>query len=166
MDHSVYRTLFVAGAAAALAATGPAFAADEETAAEKAMTQEQPTADVGRASISAPEWEYYDQLATRYGPLAWLTFGEVVGQPVADQQGQSVGKIVGLVRAKSDGMFYAVMDVEDAAAAGKQAVAVPVDHLEVVGDEQSKRIVFAGEQALDAMAAYDPAEHEVTESFE
>lgn len=105
--------------------------------------------DAGKA---APEWQQYDKLDSRYGPLAWLTYGQVIGSEVIDKQGDKVGEIVGLVRAKSDGMFYTLLDADGA---GDQVV--PVDHLEVVGDsEQDRQIVLVGKGTTD----FDEADFE------
>ena len=125
MAGTKYRTWFSAGTVALLLAGGPAMAVAQD------------------AGQSAPEWQRYDQLDERFGPLAWLTFGEVIGSAVVDEQGDKVGEIVGLVRAKSDGMFYAVIDADAPDGAGEQVV--PVDHFEVVGDsQQDRQIVLVG----------------------
>jgi PRC-barrel domain len=100
------------------------------------------------AGQQQPEWQQYDKLDDRFGPLAWLTFGEVIGAPVVDKQGEPVGEIIHLVRAKDDGMFYAVVDAQASFGEGDQVV--PVDHFEVVGDDQaSRKIVLVGESAGD-----------------
>ena len=144
MDGTKYRAWGAIATVALFLAGGPMMAA--------AQTADQ------------PEWQQYDQLDERYGPLAWLTFGEVIGSQVVDEQGQPVGEIVHLVRAKDDGMFYAVMDT--AAAAGEGDQVVPLDHLEVVGEtEQDRQIVLTGEgtgdfDASDFEAAPPPGEAE------
>ena len=156
-----HRMLITAGAVAGSLAVGPAMAADQS-----ASTEGQ-TGDVGRASLPSPEWQFYaKELDPRYGVLAWLTFDEVLGSQVADQQGQAIGEIVHLVRAKADGMFYAVMDVDDAWEDIDQAVVVPVGQLKVVGDEESPQIVYAGQDPIGTMPAYDAADHDMARSAE
>ena len=100
MEVTRHRAWLAAGTVALLLAGGPVAATAQSTG--------QP----------APEWQQYDQLDDRFGALAWLTFGEVIGSEVVDEQGTRVGSIVGLVRAKSDGMFHAVIDSREPAGAG------------------------------------------------
>jgi len=137
MDGSKHRSWLIAGIVALPLAGAPLVAVAQ---------------DAGKA---APEWQQYDQLDTRYGPLAWLTYGQVIGSEVVDKQGAKVGEIVGLVRAKSDGMFYTLLDSDGADGTGGQVG--PVDHLEVVGDSQQERqIVLVGEGTSD----FDEADFE------
>jgi len=144
MDGMRHRQWCAAAALGLLVAGGPAIAI--------AQTADQ------------PEWQQYDQLDERYGPLAWLTFGEVIGSEVVNEQGDKVGEIVHLVRAKDDGMFYAVMGTEATMGEGDQVV--PLDHLEVIGEtEQDRQIVLIGEgtgdfDASDFEAAPPPGETE------
>ena len=151
MDPSRQRILIMAGTTAALLAAGPASA------------QEQQADRVGRASIPSPEWQFYaKEMDPRYGPLAWLTFDQVIGSQVEDEQGQAVGEIVNLVRAKADGAFYAVMEPSGA---GEPTV-VPVGQLKVVGDEDSPELVYASQEPISAMPAYDAAQYEVAQPAE
>jgi hypothetical protein len=110
--------------------------------------------DAGKAT---PEWQQYDKLDDRYGPLAWLTVEQVMGAPVVDEQGEPVGEIVHLLREKSGGMFYVVVDAPETA--GQEDHVVPVDHFEVVGDDQaSRKIVMTGEGTGDFDASdFEPA---------
>jgi hypothetical protein len=134
MAGTKHRTWLIAGVVALQLAGAPLVAAAQD------------------AVKAAPEWQQYDKLDTRYGPLAWLTYGQVVGSEVVDKQGDKMGEIVGLVRAKSDGMFYTLLDADGA---GDQIV--PVDHLVVVGDnEQDRQIVLVGEGTAD----FDEADFE------
>lgn len=134
MEVTRHRAWLAAGTVALLLAGGPVAATAQST---------------GRP---APEWQQYDQLDDRFGALAWLTFGEVIGSEVVDKQGTRVGSIVGLVRAKSDGMFHAVIDSREPAGAGDQVV--PVERLEVVGDsKEARQIVLTGEGTTDFDAA-------------
>lgn len=137
MDGTRYRALCVAGTMGLLLASGSAALAQQAT--------------------DQPEWQQYDQLDERYGPLAWLTFGEVLGSPVVDKQGEPIGEIVHLLRAKSGGMFYVVVDTLEAR--GDDQI-VPVDHFEVVGDDEaSRKIVMVGEGETDFDASdFAPAE--------
>ena len=134
-------------AAIALLLSGGSLAAAEQKPADQ---------DIG-AEYSEPEWQVFDKLDDRYGALAWLTFGQVIGAQVVNKQGEPVGEIVHLVRAKDDGMFYAVIDA--AASYGEGDRVVSVDELEVVGDsEQDRQIVLAGEDAGDFdEAQFEPA---------
>ena len=134
MDGTYYRNCCAAAALGLLMAGGPAVAIAQD------------------AGKDTPEWQQYDKLDDRYGALAWLTFGEVIGAPVVNEQGEPVGEIVHLVRAKDDGMFYAVIDA--AASYGEGDRVVSVDEFEVVGDsEQDRQIVMTGEDAGDFDAA-------------
>jgi hypothetical protein len=67
-----------------------------------------------------------DQIDSKYGPLAWMTFDEVIGAEVIDAEGDVVGEIVGLVRERPMGDFFAVVDV----GAGDGAV-VPINQFEI-----------------------------------
>ena len=149
MNGMKYRTWLVAGIVALPLAGAPLIAAAQD-------------------AKTTPEWQQYDKLDTRYGPLAWLTYGQVIGSEVVDKQGDKVGEIVGLVRAKSDGMFYTLLDADGADGAGDQVV--PVDHLEVVGDnEQDRQIVLVGEDTSDFdeadFEAAAPSEENKTEGW-
>ena len=156
MNLKTYRAGLLAGGAAAVLAAGPALAAGQtqqgETAALPSEVME---------PLTEPEWQVYDQLDTRYGPRAWLTFGEVIGSDVEAQQGETVGEIDALVRAKSDGMFYALVDVADAPA---DYVAIPVDQLKVVGESEADRqIVLAADSSIDGMPAFEASEYEAAQ---
>lgn len=146
--------LLAGGAAAALAA-GPALGAGESTNPKSDESSAQ-LSNVGEP-LEQPEWQVYDQLDPRYGPLAWLTFGEVIGSDVADQQGNTIGEIDALVRARADDMFYAVIETADAAA---DYVAIPVDQLKVVGETEAERQIVLADGSMEEFADYEGARYQ------
>lgn len=93
-----------------------------------------------------------DEIDTKYGPLAWLTFDEVIGAEVVDADGDPVGEIIGLVRERPQGDFFAVVDT----GVGEGAV-VPIDHFEIAED----KIAMSGEAGdPESMPAYDPERYQ------
>lgn len=93
-----------------------------------------------------------DQIDAKYGPLAWLTFDEVIGAEVLDAEGDPIAEVSALVRDLSTGEFFAVLDP----GMGAQVV-TPINQLEV-----ADRGIAMGENAgdIDSMPEYDAGRYE------
>jgi hypothetical protein len=134
MNRMRHRTWLSAGAVALGLVGAPLIAAAQSTpnAADQAVG----------TTYTKPEWQRYAGMHNPYGPLAWLTFDQMIGSRVTNKQGTTVGTVVGLLRDRSNNDFYALLDtVGD----GRGDQIVPVDHMKVVGnDPQRPEIVLAG----------------------
>lgn len=94
-----------------------------------------------------------DQIDAKYGPLAWLTYEEVIGAQVIDHDGDPIAEILALVRDRSTDSFYAVLDN-----GGGAGVVVPIDRFEIADGD---RIAMAGSaDDLESMPAYDVGQYE------
>lgn len=162
------RGFLLASTAGALLATGSMITAGEVLAqqagqeqvvtqqgqqqvGQQQMGQDQP--EIGKGPLPEPQWQFYDHLNPKQGPLAWLPFEEVVGSEVRSQDGQTIGAIIDLVRDRTEGDFYAVVTP----AGSQQRAIVPMNHFEVQGDRQ---IVFAAPEPMESMAAYNEGDYE------
>ncbi|MDX1540560.1 MAG: PRC-barrel domain-containing protein, partial [Geminicoccaceae bacterium] len=93
-----------------------------------------------------------DEIDTKYGPLAWATFDEVIGADVVSAKGEPVGEIVALVRERPMGDFFAVLSD------GGDQVIVPIKAFEIAEDDRIAMV--GGEEDLEGMPEYDPERYE------
>lgn len=160
MDHGSLSKILVIGTGlvvgtASLAAAGQqgeAASGEQQFAQAAGTSGDQKTIGGG---LDMPR----DQIDTKYGPLAWMTFDEIIGQDVVNADGTTIGEIIGLVRDRdTKAEFFAVFD-PDGPTGGEDGVAVPVGELDL-GEDQKIVLSEAAEAELEQMPGFDAERYE------
>lgn len=85
--------------------------------------------------------------------------GRMVGRPLVNQNGETLGKIDGLVRDKQDQSLKAVVVSGGILGLGERRVVVPVDRIEVPAGQAEDPVVLQSDmnsKELGQMATYQP----------
>ncbi len=118
---------------------------------------EQP--DDGQADQAAGAADEEESGEQQTAALGGVQPEELIGREVENTRGDTVAEIGDLVRQRSDGALFAVLDVGGFLGIGGKEVAIPLDDFQQVGSD-TLVLPEATESELESMPPYNHAQYE------
>jgi putative membrane protein len=87
----------------------------------------------------------------------WVSIGEMLGEPVVNEQGDEVGEIQDVVM--KDNTYFAVLAVGGFLGIGDKDVAIPLDDLKL-GEDEAYLMSAQTEEQLEAMPSYEATDYQ------